>query len=256
MRRDEQFTTGERTQLEVSVGAGTIEAIAGSTGVVRVTIEARDTDSFEVFQIGDTVTIREESRWRSRNRRVRVIVEAPTAFDLSAQAGSADISTRGRAGVVKLRPGSGDVEVDRADRVDAKTGSGTVRIDGVSGNASISAASGDVSVRDAGGQLDASTASGDVSAAMVAGTVEIGTASGDVTVTRADGDTIAIKTLSGDIRLGLPTGIRVEPDISTMSGKVTLPTATSTSEPEAGTRRPVRIRLSSMSGDIRVERAP
>lgn len=253
MRRDEQFTTGDRAHLEVSVAAGTIEVVAGSTGVVRVTIDAKDTEGFDVFQIGDTVTIREESRWRSRNQRVRVIVEAPTGFDLSVQAGSADITTRGRAGVVKTRTGSGDLDVDQAARIDAKSGSGSIRVDGVAGDAHISAASGDVTVGTAGGQFDASTASGDVSARRLAGAAEIGTASGDATVGRADGDAITIKTLSGDIRLGLPTGIRVEPDISTMSGKVALPTPASA--PELEDRRTVRVRLSSMSGDIRIERA-
>lgn len=253
MRRDEQFTTGERTHLDVSIGSGTVEAIAGSAGTVRVTIEAKNPDEFEITQIGETVTIREEARWRSRNRRVRVIVEAPTDFDLSVRTGSADVTTRGRSGVIKARAGSGDLDVDQVGRIDAKSGSGTIRVDRVAGDARISAASGDVTVGATDGQFEASTASGDVSARTVGGTVEIGTASGDVTVGRVDGDAVAIKTLSGDIRLGLPTGIRVEPDISTMSGKVTLPTPAST--PELEQRRTVRVRMSSMSGDIRLERA-
>jgi hypothetical protein len=58
--------------------------------------------------------------------------------------------------------------------------------------------------------------------------------------------------VSGDIAIGLPGGIRVEPDISTLSGRTKLP-----SRPPAATtepRRPVRVRLRSVSGNITIER--
>ena len=53
-----------------------------------------------------------------------------------------------------------------------------------------------------------------------------------------------------DVRIGLPSGIRVEADLSTVSGRASLP------DPAAagGDRRPVRLRLKTVSGDIRVER--
>ena len=66
------------------------------------------------------------------------------------------------------------------------------------------------------------------------------------------GASVEIRTVSGDVRLGLPTGIRVEPEITTMSGKVSLP---SPAEPTAsGERRAVKVRLRTVSGDIRIER--
>ena len=62
-----------------------------------------------------------------------------------------------------------------------------------------------------------------------------------------------MKTVSGDITVGLPSGIRVDADINTLSGRTRLP------DPAAGDpaapRRPVRLRLRSVSGNIRVERA-
>ena len=83
--------------------------------------------------------------------------------------------------------------------------------------------------------------------------MQIGTASGNVVVDKCAGDMISIKTMSGNITLGLPTGIRVEPDISTMSGRVSLPDPASSSGNED--RRVVRVRLNSMSGNIRIDRA-
>jgi DUF4097 and DUF4098 domain-containing protein YvlB len=78
-----------------------------------------------------------------------------------------------------------------------------------------------------------------------------------VRIGRCDGAEISVKTVSGDIVIGLPTGIRVEPDIATMSGKVSLPAAASKPNERGAIaeRRAVRLRLRAVSGDIRVLRA-
>jgi hypothetical protein len=253
MTRIEEFDVGDRSQLDVAFGAGRVEVIAASPGRLRVSIDARDPDAFDVTRIGDTVTVREGSRRRSRIHRAHILVEAPPGCDLTAQVGSADVIVRGSAGVVAVRSASGDLDVESASRVEFDTGSGDVRVGVVTDDARLSTASGDVTIESVTGSLDACTASGCVTARRVAGSVEIGTASGDVRLEQVAGDALAIKTLSGDIRLGLPAGIRVEPDIATLSGSVTLPTAAPASD--AGPRRPVRVRLSSMSGDIRIDRS-
>lgn len=253
MTRIEEFTVQEPPHLDVALGSGRLEVIAESHGRVRVSVDAADPDAFTIDQIGSTITIREESRWRSRRQRPRILVEAPPDADMTVRAGSADITTRGNLGVLMSRTGSGDLDVSAAARLDVSTGSGTIRVATAGGPARFDTASGDVSVGVIEGQLEASTASGDVEATSVAGSVEVGTASGDVAIGRVDGDAITIKTLSGDIRLGLPTGIRVEPDISTLSGSVTLPLAAPPSDD--GPRRVVRVRLKTMSGDIRVDRS-
>lgn len=253
MRRDENFTVGAHAHLDANIAAGTVEVSAADVNVVRVSIDAKTTDGFEIAQIGDTITIREESQWRARNRRVRVVVEVPPDSDLTLHTASADVAIRGRMGIVKARAASGDVDIDHAARLEVNTASGDIRVGSVAGDAAFNTASGGVEVRTAGGQLDASTASGDVSAHSVAHAVDIGTASGDVELDRCEGDDIYVKTLSGNIRIGLPTGIRVEPDITTMSGRVTLPAPADTEQ--SIVRRVVRLRMKSMSGNIRIDRA-
>lgn len=252
MTRIDEFDVGDRSQLDVALGSGRVEVIAASPGRLRVSIDARDPDAFDVIRIGDTITVRERSRWRSRNHRVHILVEAPPGCDLTADVASADVIVRGSAGVVAVRSASGDLDVESASRIEFDTGSGDVRVGTVTDDARLSTASGDVTIESVAGSLDACTASGCVTARRVAGAVEVGTASGDVRLDQVDGEALAIKTLSGDIRLGLPSGIRVEPEIATLSGSVTLPTAASASGD--GPRRPVRVRLSSMSGDIRIDR--
>jgi len=74
-----------------------------------------------------------------------------------------------------------------------------------------------------------------------------------VTIRRYTGASVAIRTVSGDVRVGLPSGIRVDPEISTMSGKVSLPPPADATT--SGERRTVKVRLRTVSGDIRIERA-
>ena len=61
-----------------------------------------------------------------------------------------------------------------------------------------------------------------------------------------------MRSISGDVRVGLPGGIRVEAEISTLSGRAVLPDPVPASD--LGDRRPVRLQLKTVSGDIRLER--
>ena len=168
MRREEEFTVGDLARIEVFVPAGNIAVRAASddSAVVRVSIDASNTELFDVYQVGDTVTIREDSSWRSRNRNVRVVVEAPAGCHVRTDTGSANVETRGPVGVVECQSGSGGVDVDHAERLDASSASGRIRVGTVTGDVRCETASGDVTVRSSEGQLAASTASGDVDASF------------------------------------------------------------------------------------------
>jgi DUF4097 and DUF4098 domain-containing protein YvlB len=115
--------------------------------------------------------------------------------------------------------------------------------------------SGDIAAGSVAGRLIATTASGDVRVARAGGQVIIGTTSGDVRVERFDGAELTVKSVSGDVELGLPSGIRVEPDLSTLSGRTRLPApATALPPPQASPRRVVRLHVLTVSGDITIER--
>jgi len=253
VRRDESFTVGQQARVEINVPAGTIQVNAGEPGTISVLIDAADANDFEVTQMGDVVSVRQPSRWLARGRGVQVIVRVPSGSDVNVNGASADVKLRGALGVARLRTASGDVEAEQVTRLELTTASGDARIDESEGDATLNSASGDLNLKRVGGRLSASTASGDMRANRVGGGVEVGTVSGDVSIGRCDGDEIAIKTVSGDIHVGLPSGIRVNPDISTLSGSTRLPDpAPSDASTE---RRAVRLRVRTVSGDIRIERA-
>lgn len=250
--RHEELPVGEHPSVMIKTSSGVVEARATGTDRVVVTIVGDDADDWVIEQLGDSVTIHPEERRRRRVRSARVLVELPAGSDLDVKSASADVVLVGDLGATRIRTASGNVQTGAVTRLDVNTASGAARATSVSSTASCSTASGDVEMGDVGGRLTVSTASGDVQVARASDDVQIGTASGDVRIRRFEGSSLTVKCISGDVTVGLPAGIRVEPDISTLSGRTRLPDPVPTGS--AGDRRVVRIGLKTVSGDITIER--
>jgi hypothetical protein len=250
--RNEQWEVGERPSLDVRVPVGTVEVIAGAAGVMQLMIDASDVDEFEVFKTGDRVSVRYPSRWGHRGRRSRILAHVPVGTDVELSSTSGDVRLVGRLGVVRVHTASGDIEMGDAARLDVTTASGELSCGDVDGEATVLSVSGDCTVGRVGGRLDATVTSGDLRVGRCDGDLTVASTSGDVRIGRCAGSDIDVRSISGDVRVGLPAGIRVEAEISTLSGRATLPQPAPASD--ALDRRPVRLHLKSVSGDIRVER--
>lgn len=240
----------------VSVGnrSGSVEVRSGSAGHAVVTVESSDADDWDIDRLGDAITVRpKRSGWRSPS--ARVLVEVPHGSNVDVTTASASVTLSGVLGATRIKSASGDIRLGSVDRLDIDTASGDVRAAAVASSASCDTASGDVWVERAGGRLTVSTASGDVRIVEAADDVEIASASGDIRVDRFDGGSIAVRALSGDVHLGLPSGIRVEPDLSSLSGRTRLPAPRTSAMPI--TDRPprvVRVGVRTVSGDITIRR--
>ena len=231
MRRDESFAVVGHVNLDIDVTAGAVLVRTAASGTVSVSIDTANASDFTIALMGDTVVARAGRRSRS----ARVVIDCPAGSDVSVHGASLDVTARGPLGSLRVRTASGDVEADDVVRFEATSASGDMRLGLVRTTVSGSVASGDLRIERVGGDI------------------EFGSASGDVSIGRCDGSSIELRSLSGDVRVGLPSGIRVEPEISTLSGKVVLPTTARTEV--TGERRSVRLRLRTVSGDVRVERA-
>ncbi len=252
MSRNERWEVGERPSLDVRVPVGTVEVYAGDAGVVLITIDASDVDDFEIFKTGDRISVRHPSRWGRRGRQSRLVAHVPIGTDVELNSTSGEVRLIGRLGVVRIHTASGDIEVGDAARLNVTTASGDCTCGDIDGEVSVSSVSGDCTMRRVGGRLEATLMSGDLRVDLCDGDLAIGSTSGDVRVGRCAGSDIAVRSISGDVRVGLPAGIRVEAEISTLSGRATLPDPVPASD--EGDRRPVRLHLKTVSGDIRVER--
>jgi DUF4097 and DUF4098 domain-containing protein YvlB len=268
MRRETFETPGELT-LEVRVPTGRIEieAFDGTTTEVELDVRGGDeaAELLEEARIelresrgGHEVVVEVESRrwsrlWRRLDIRLRIV--APEGANLRLSTASGDLRARGRLGWLEAEAASGDMEVDE-----------------LSGDATVKAASGDVSLATVGGAANINTASGDIKLGYIAGDLAVKAASGDVTVSEARGDAtistasgdqrieavtagkVDLKSMSGDIKIGIRQGSNVWVDARAMSGDLSSEVALG-DEPPAEDAPLVELRAASMSGDIEVVRA-
>lgn len=250
MNRHEQWPVGDRPSVDIGVPVGFVEVRTGPAGSIEVTLESAAADDFEISMAGDRVSVRHPSKWSLRGRSCRLLVVAPAGTDVTVDSASAEVRLSGSFGGVRVRTASGDVTVGTSVRLDITTASGDVTCGDVDHDAAITSISGDCAVTHVGGRLEVSLTSGDLRAERCDGDLLFGSTSGSARVACCNGSDISLRSISGDVRLGLPSGIRVDADLSTVSGRAHLPEPA----PSAGERRPVRLKVKTVSGDIRLER--
>ncbi|WP_121254384.1 DUF4097 family beta strand repeat-containing protein [Nocardioides ferulae] len=267
------FATPEPILLSVDIGRGRVVVTASDsatdTGETTVHIEGRDAESVPVTQSGREITVVAPRRTGIFSGESALQVEAlvPAGSDVELRTGSADIETHGPLAQVRAKSGSGRIEVDTAEgALIVVTGSGDVRVSEARGELRAKSGSGDIVVGSVGDSLVVSSGSGDVRVGHAAGPVVVKTGSGDLAVDDADGDLtwttgsgdlavgavrrgrVSAKGASGDIRVGVPAGVPVWTDISTVSGEIRshLP---STGQPTEGQDH-VELRARTVSGDV------
>jgi len=256
-------------EVEIRLNSGDIQVDATLNGRVEVELLAHDdeaqqlVDSARVELQGSRVLIdapQKRSGFSLGNlfsrQGISCRVRCPEGSLLTTRTRSADLLVRGAIGGMNIATASGDVEADR-----------------VLGGVNVKSASGDVNVRDVAGGVNVQSASGDTELGAVRGSININTASGDVRIGSAD-DNVTVSTVSGDqehgavmrgnvsahsvsgdVHIGVRRGSKVFLDCSTVSGDTSSELEVSPEAP--ATDGPlVEIRAKTVSGDIRIARAP
>src|SRR3954468_1725306 len=267
---EHHFETHRPVHLLTEIGKGSVKVVATDTTETHVEITGRDADEVLVHQDGDQVSVigpKQRGGFLSGDNRLDVVVTVPSTSDLAIRTGSADITVMGTAGSAQLRSGSGDVEMDTAEGpLVVETGSGDIRVEEARAELKVKSGSGDVLVVDAAAAVMVSTGSGDVqlwttrASAVVktgSGDLKVGDSGGDVSLTTGSGDLVvskarrgrvSVKGASGDVAIGVPSGVPVWTDISTVAGQIRSDLA-GTGEPRDGADH-LEVRAKTVSGDI------
>jgi hypothetical protein len=265
---EQHFDTPYPVHLYVQIGKGGVDVVAGETGTTRLTLDGLGADEVDVRHEGDRLEVVQRDRTGFlRDKSVHVRVEVPAGSSPAVRTGSAPITLRGPLDSTEVRTGSGDVTTERLDGSSLlETGSGDVRIGDARGDARVKSGSGEVRVARAEGDLAVSTGSGDVTVDSCHGAAAVKTGSGDVVVQECSGELslatgsgdllvrralrgrVLVKGASGDVHLGVPVGLPVWTDISTVSGSVRSDLEP-VGEPGDGEDH-LEVRTTTVSGDV------
>lgn len=236
------FTTPDPVALYVEIGSGQVDVTATDTAESRVELTGRHADEVVVELDGRNLRViapKRRAGFFSNDDSLFATITVPTRSDLAVRTGSADLGVVGEIGSVHVKTGSGDVRLDTlsgqatietgsgdveieesASELRVKCGSGDVRVNAVRASAAVSTGSGDVQLGATHGPAVVKTGSGDVRVVEADSDVSLVTGSGDLQIETARRGKFSAKGASGSIHVGIPAGIPVWTDISTVSGRI------------------------------------
>ncbi len=237
-------------RVVINIASGSIEMVEGAPGAVRLQIEGARDNELEITHVGETVSVRRTaSPLRSSSTRIRS--EVPPGTETRLRVASARVDGSVRLGDSEVDTASGDVSLKEVGEIRSKSASGDLVIGTISGEASLRTASGDVRVGHVFGRLEVTTASGSVEIGTAGDDLVSSASSGDLAIRRYEGSDLDLKSVSGDIRVGLPAGTKLALDARSLSGAIRLPER---SGAQSGEGNQVRARIRAVSGDIEIRR--
>jgi DUF4097 and DUF4098 domain-containing protein YvlB len=207
-----------------------------------------------------------------RRNGVTVRVEVPLASDVHVSTGSAHVELNGVLGETNVKTASGDITADEVQELRAKTASGDIEVGTVrrelrmhtaagdlrcvrvDGRASVSSTSGDAEVGSVGDGIDVRATSGDVRLGDVRGDTTVVAVSGDVHLLSLAEGTAHIRSVSGEVEVGIARGVALSVDAETMSGTVRSDIPLNPDRGSAQGDPAVALTVRSVSGDILVTR--
>jgi hypothetical protein len=281
--RTETFQTPGAVRLNLELPSGAIEIETSETDETRVELEALseneqvremvDAARIESVRRGDGHEVVVEVRtrhgvWISFSKgpdirigspEMRLRISCPAGAELDVRTKSADLEARGNYGAADVKTASGDVNVEHAGGAEVKTASGDVHFETVDGYFDVKTASGDVYVDSVAHDSNIQLVSGDLHIGEAGGSISANTVSGDQRIGAVVEGRVELRTVSGDVGVGIRRGSRVFIDANTVSGSTSsefdLTDAPQSVAPSADSPL-VEVYAKTVSGDVRIERAP
>jgi hypothetical protein len=185
-------------------------------------------------------------------------VVCPPGTDLEFSGGSTDLRVEGELGEVSVRTASGDIRLESVRReLEVKTASGDISVDTIASEASLLTVSGHLGVERVDASLTARSVSGGATIGSISGPLVLATTSGSVDLKAVSGGDVRVKSVSGDIRVGIARGTRTWVDASSVSGRLESELGLDEREPPGETDdHVVPLHLKTVSGDVSIVRAP
>jgi DUF4097 and DUF4098 domain-containing protein YvlB len=267
-----EFETHEPVDLYVELGKGSVNVTASDTTATTVDVVGRDSDLVDVRQEGRQIIVispKGKGSFFGGEPAYTVTINLPTHSNAVLKTGSADVSCDGVYGIGQIKSGSGDCRLDRFDgpllvetgsgdivlaragaELRIKSGSGDVDVDHAVSALAVSTGSGDVEIGTTDGEAVVKTGSGDLEIGHAGDSVSMTTGSGDMKIAHASKGKFSAKGASGDVLIGVPAGVPVWTDLTTVSGSIHSDLR-GAGQPEPG-QDYIELRAKTVSGDIQL----
>ena len=259
-------------ELDVRLASGDIEVDPTAEGRVEVELIAHDEESqllidharIELSPGGHRPTIVVDVPQKKGfsftlfgRSGVECRIRCPHDSGLAVRTKSADIEARGTLGALNVSTASGDIDVERVTGgVNVKSASSDFSAREV-GPTNIQTASGDIDIDVARGPLNITSVSGDISIGEAYDNVNANSVSGDQDHGAVMTGVVAAHSVSGDITIAVRRGSSAFLECTTVSGDTSSELAMTGEAPATGDASSfVEIRAKTVSGDIRITRAP
>jgi DUF4097 and DUF4098 domain-containing protein YvlB len=272
--RTETFKTPRQLAVTVKVPRGDVKVETADTDETVVTLDGSERKleradiSFEDRGDYDEVIVDVDPNdisWAAG--RIKLAISFDSAQDkidarlrvphgtiLRVETGSADIRVTGHVRELETKTGSGDVSVDEVEGdAKIKVASGDVKVARVGGALKVQTAAGDVASGPVGADAEVKTAAGDIRLEDVGGNVSVNSASGDVRLGAVSRGRVELKSVSGDMLVGIRRGSRVWMDVKTITGDAHSELDTGGEDDDEAPL--VELKATAMSGDIKIVRA-
>jgi len=233
-----------REPVALAVDAHPRISISSRSGRVTVVAEER-ADILILEGAGVADIVRDEAGQISistGNGSSALELRCPRGADVRVGTISGRVELRGNFGKVHVTTTTGNIDLDEASAIDARTVSGSISVGRCAIKCRLSTKSGRAEIRHAE-NADVATVSGKVSVDASSGSVNVKTASGSVAIGASGQNDVAVQTLSGSVTVRVPRGTRPAAFLRSLTGKPRL-------DCEAGTD--CRVAVSTMSGKIEV----
>jgi DUF4097 and DUF4098 domain-containing protein YvlB len=186
--------------------------VSTSSGTVTVTAEGRqDVLIEEGGEAGLPIDGVIEVRPVRPSSSVRV--HCPAGSDVMIGTSSGSVRLDGRFGTASVTSSSGSIRASDVGGADLRTGSGAVEVDRCEGSCRIATKSGRVTVGHVGA-AEISTVSGTISIGPVVGSTQVRSVSGEVEITSDSDGPVRARTVSGSIMILVPEGTRPNVNVS------------------------------------------
>jgi DUF4097 and DUF4098 domain-containing protein YvlB len=254
VREDKRFTVRGVPDIRLTTFDGSIEVQSSDSSDVLVEIEKRGPTREAVDAL--TVTSTQDGN------RIEVEVKQPrneslTDIGLHRSASARLVVSVPREANIVARTGDGSIRIEGVSgRIELRTGDGSIRATNVSGDLRLHTGDGSVTVDRAHGTLDLDTGDGGVDVTGKLTAVKMHTGDGSI-VYRAEPGTVMtdawdISTGDGGISIDLPPDFAAELDARTGDGTITNDLSMSSVEGGREERRAVRGRLGSGGRVLRI----